>query len=338
MASGPQPPDFGEERGTETSLEPSFEWGLLENAIDYLREAVSRLEGEVDRRDLKYTVLSLGAGLELLLKERLRLEDWRLLFPEPESAEEDLYRRGDFKSITVWKTMDRLGEIAGVEISETDRRHIGNLRDQRNPLEHFRVSQSRDAVSSAASAALGFALDFVARQLDEDSLSTELRGELEEIREALPALEEFVAHRLREVEARIVEGATVLSCPRCFQDTAIAGDGITCLFCGFAIGIDDVERAAVDWIGSVLGISEYRAVKEGGKLPLYRCPNCEQNGLVDRASSGDLHDEARWICIACGERWADRAIDECARCGEPFDPDSGAGSVCRECFAAAVAD
>jgi hypothetical protein len=319
-------------------VEPFFEWGLLENAIDYLREAVRRLEGEVDRQDLKYAVLSLGAGLELLLKERLRSEDWRLLFTDPSSAEEEIYRRGDFYSIGVWETMDRLEEYVGVEISEVDRSHIANLRDRRNPLEHFRISQSREAVSSAASAALGFALDFVSRHLEEAAMSSELQGELEEIREALPALDEFVGHRLREVEGRITKDDGVLTCPRCFQDTAIVGDGISCLFCGFTIGVEDVERAAEDWIGSVLGISEYRAVKEGGELPLYECPDCEQRAMVDRGSSGDLHEEDRWVCFACGERWADRGIDQCARCGEPFDPDSGAGSVCRRCFAATVAD
>jgi hypothetical protein len=336
MASGPQPPDPGGERDAPTRTEPSFEWGLLENAIDYLREAVRRLEGDVDRQDLKYAILSLGAGLELLLKERLRREDWRLLFSDLSSAEEALYRSGEFHSVSVWRTMDRLGE-AGIEISEVQRSYVVNLREQRNPLEHFRIRQTREAVFSAASAALGFALDFVARHLDEDSMSAEMQGELEEVREALPALEEFVAHRLREVEGRLEEGNKALTCPRCFQDTAIVGDGISCLFCGFTIGVDDVERAAEDWIGSVLGISEYRAVKEGGELPLYSCPNCEQRALVDRGPSGDLHEDDRWTCFACGARWEGHGIDECARCGEPFDPDSGAGSVCRDCFAATVA-
>jgi rubrerythrin len=338
IASRQQPSDAGGEGDAPTGTEPLFEWGLLENAIDYLREAVRRLEGDVDRQDLKYAILSLGAGLELLLTERLRREDWRLLFSDLSSAEEAVYRSGDFHSVGVWKTMNRLEEVAGIEISEVQRSYVVNLREQRNPLEHFRIRQTREAVSAAASAALGFALDFVARHLDEDSMSAELQGELEEIREALPALEEFVSHRLHEVEGRIEDGDTVLTCPRCFQDTAIASDGISCLFCGFAIGIDDVERAAEDWIGSVLGISEYQAVKEGGELPLYECPNCEQRALVDRGLSGDLHDEDRWLCFACGARWSDAGINQCALCGEPFDPESGAGSVCRNCFAATVAD
>ena len=172
-----------------------------------------RLEGNVDRQDLKYAILSLGAGLELLLKERLRREDWRLLFSDLSSAEEAVYRSGDFYSVGVWKTMDRLEEVAGIEISEVQRSYVVNLREQRNPLEHFRIRQTREAVSAAASAALGFALDFVARHLDEDSMSAELQGELEEIREALPALEEFVSHRLHEVEGRIEDGDTVLELP-----------------------------------------------------------------------------------------------------------------------------
>jgi DNA-directed RNA polymerase subunit RPC12/RpoP len=87
-----------------------------------------------------------------------------------------------------------------------------------------------------------------------------------------------------------------------------------------------------------VGLGSLSRNEEGGELPLYECPNCEQRALVDPGPSGDLHEEDRWVCFACGARFADREMDRCARCGEPFDPDSGAGSVCRDCLHAAVTD
>lgn len=314
-----------------------FEWGLFENAIDYLREAVRRLEGEVDRQDLKYAILHLGSGLELLLKERLRQDDWRQLFRNPDEATEEVYRSGAFISANVRQVMNRLEEISGVEISATDRAHVGALRDRRNPLEHFRIRDSREAVSAAASSALGFGLEFISRELEDETLDSDLRAELAEIRGALPELQEFVAHRLAEVESQIAQGATVVECPRCFQETAIIEDGMHCVFCGFAFGLDRIEASAEDWVAAVLGISEYRIVKEGGEMPLSSCPTCELRALVDRGIVGDGHSGERWVCLACGDVRLEGSMSHCARCGELFDSSEG-GTVCSDCFRAAVMD
>lgn len=308
-----------------------FEWGLFENAIDYLREAVRRLEGEVERHDLKYAILHLGSGLELLLKERLRQDDWRQLFRDPGKATEEVYLSGDFISANVWQVMDRLGAISGVEISTADRAHVGALRDRRNPLEHFRIRDSREAVSAAASSALGFALEFISRELEDETLDSDLRAELDEIRSALPELQEFVAHRLAEVESQISQGATVVECPRCFQEAAVIEDGMRCVFCGYAFGLDRIEASAEDWIAAVLGVSEYRIVKEGGEMPLSACPNCDLHALVDRGIGGG----ERWVCLACGDVRQDGSMSQCARCGELFDSSDG-GTVCSDCFRAAV--
>lgn len=46
--------------------------------------------------------------------------------------------------------------------------------------------------------------------------------------------------------------ATRLTCPRCLQDVAIVGDGLSCLFYGFPFRIDGVGPAAEDPISWVL--------------------------------------------------------------------------------------
>ena len=56
---------------------------LLENGLDFIWSAVEHLGVASTKRDLKYATLHLVSGIELVLKERVRREDWSLLFPDP---------------------------------------------------------------------------------------------------------------------------------------------------------------------------------------------------------------------------------------------------------------
>jgi hypothetical protein len=314
-----------------------FEWGLLENAIDSLHEAVRRLAGEVDRRDMKHAILNLGTGLELIYKERLRIEDWKLLFSDPKEAEEAVFANGDFQSASIWKTFDRL-EDAGVEIAADERKHVEALRERRNRLEHFQINESSDAVVAVTSQGLSMALDFFGRELDGEAISDALGAEIAELREALPELREFVEHRLKQIRPALEDAertGTVIECPHCFEAAAIPGDGLRCLFCGFAVGLEDAERTAGEWAWAVLGLDEYRLVKEGGEPPVHRCVECDQVAMVDRGTSGDMQPSTRYVCLACGNAWPETTLEQCAKCGELFDS-SGEMTVCAECFSGAI--
>ena len=52
---------------------------LIENALDFILSAVEWAKGD-DDRSLKYAILNLSDGVELILKERLRRAHWSLLF------------------------------------------------------------------------------------------------------------------------------------------------------------------------------------------------------------------------------------------------------------------
>ncbi|MFJ5534146.1 hypothetical protein [Streptomyces sp. NPDC093261] len=61
----------------------------VRNGLDYLVSVVEHLEAGTERvsaRDLKYAVLHLAAGAEVLLKARLQLEHWSLVFSDPAKA------------------------------------------------------------------------------------------------------------------------------------------------------------------------------------------------------------------------------------------------------------
>lgn len=313
-----------------------FRFELLENGVDYLAEAVRRLSGDPDRADLKYAVLHLGGGVELLLKARLVREDWTLVFERPTDADEDLYRSGGFKSVGIWDTIRRL-KRAGVEIAPADEKRVGQLRLKRNQLEHFGIQDSREAISASAVWALGFALDFIGRELEADGLEPDIEAELEEIRAGLSEMEEFVALREGQITAELEQARdsreAVFDCPRCLEQATIAREGMHCHFCGYTVGLDRIEQAADGWVNAVLGLSHYTVIKEGGIWPVNRCPQCSLVALVDHGV--DQSCGRRFLCLACGTYWSDSEMDECARCGEPF---SGEGTICSACFRAVVAE
>jgi len=58
-------------------------------------------------------------------------------------------------------------------------------------------------------------------------------------------------------------------------------------------------------------------------LPLYECPNCEEEQLV--------YDEnnRNYICFSCGQRFDDLTF--CCECGKPFIPKEDE-IICPECW------
>jgi hypothetical protein len=117
---------------------PKFELSLIENAFDFLQEAIDCLR-EGSPRKLKYSVLHLASAAELLLKARLSREHWSLIFKDPAKASEESFARGEFASGDFQDVQDRLEKICGLELVKY-RQLLKRLRGFRNSIEHFRVS------------------------------------------------------------------------------------------------------------------------------------------------------------------------------------------------------
>lgn len=60
----------------------SVEFGLLENGLDFIQSAINYLIKSQDKYDIKYGLLHLSSGVELVFKYRLLIEDWELLFQD----------------------------------------------------------------------------------------------------------------------------------------------------------------------------------------------------------------------------------------------------------------
>lgn len=312
----------------------TVELTLLENGLDFILSGVERLTGEPAARDLKYAVLHLCAGIELVLKERLRRKDWKLLFENLKEADKVLYERGDFFSVRYHVCLERLENDCGVKFTDAEKAALKAFRSKRNPLEHFRASEPAIALRAASATVLDFLVDFIANELDGYQLTREEKRLLEAIRSKLAEFDDFVKQRHAAIKATLKAstGPTV-DCPWCLQTATVLYEGATCHFCGYK---GDGAAAADLYVEQVLEMSHYETVKDGGEWPVARCPSCEAEALVTEEASyaGDEIAGPNVHCFECEESWTSDDIDVCLKCNNPMEQSEM--SVCDDCFQEAI--
>jgi hypothetical protein len=303
---------------------------LLENGLDELASAVEHLALPPSPRNLKRAITDLTSGIELILKERLRREDWRELFDDVAVANEGDLRRGEFLSPTTTEVLRRL-EKADVHLSNRHRERLARLRARRNRVEHFALIDTEVAIRASTAGCISVIVDFIVDHIGVETLSDAERELFEAVRAELPALESYVSARRRDTAQALLKagaGSTVVTCPSCEEGALVLDGEASCLFCRYrADGVD----AADDYISAVLGLSEYIELSQGGEWPRHTCPECQYQAFVDTGADGD----DRFICFSCGTTWRDDTVERCARCGEPKEVD-GETSVCDGCFASLV--
>src|ERR1700722_16218200 len=99
---------------------------MLENGLDFIRSGLKFIAKPESNFDLKYAVLHLSAGIELVLKDRLRREDWRLIFKDVTKANEKKMQSGNFISVSLWECLERINEHCPVDAPD------------KKPLERFK--------------------------------------------------------------------------------------------------------------------------------------------------------------------------------------------------------
>ncbi|NVM57538.1 MAG: hypothetical protein HWN51_05405 [Desulfobacterales bacterium] len=312
----------------------SIEFTLLGNGLDFIWSALEYLSGNPGKRELKYAVLHLCSGIELVLKERLQREHWSLVFDKLDSANREDYEMGKFTSVSFNACLKRLTDICEVNIPDRQRRDLLAFRGKRNRMEHFNIVDSVEAITVAASGVLSFLIDFINSELYPESFDKDDVEMLENIRQRLSEFETFVAKRWDAIREDLepVETA-IVTCPSCKQDATMLDNEAHCLFCGYQ---KSGEEAAGDYISNVLGMSHHVTISDGGEWPLYQCPSCGRETLVNRHIGGSRFPEEEFICFGCGEVWMEGVLDYCDCCGQPYVPGEDKMVICYECFEAKV--
>ena len=273
---------------------------MLENGLEFIFDATEQMriyEESSDflkkRRSLKYSLLHLMSGIELVMKSRLYIENWTYIFSKMEDANRSALSNGTLKSVEYSKCIDRLKCFCDITMSNTDKQAFEDLRQCRNQVEHFYTQESMTAIESKINSALTATVRFLADNYEEFespsvidirkdvdiSLSDEEKKTIEKITTAVDSLK---SHHQDAVELAIKRAKSIrlrdelMLCPDCKERTLVIADeecdgNCKCYLCGY---MKNCEETASDYLERVIGINEYRIVKYGGEFPLYICPSC----------------------------------------------------------------
>ena len=301
---------------------------LLENGLDFIASGLDYIARGNTKSDLKYGILHLSAGVELVLKARLQKEDWKLLFPNPEKADENRYKSGEFWSIGLEEALLRLKEECGIEVSTESTERLRAIRARRNRLEHFAIVDTKSAIESVAAQALAVVVDFIGEAFEGDTLSDHENELILRVRERLKEFDVFRTERLAEIFAdsnpRKKEMIGLLKCPSCLNETLLPDVTVECLFCGYRASAEDSANF-------------FLAQHQEGRA-IYYCPACMNEALVDIGAAGNMAPATQFFCFACGCCWDEGQLEECPFCQELESPEYMSPMGCRECFGAYVAE
>lgn len=105
---------------------------LVRNGIDFFTVSINEFSEKP-----KYSVIHFCAAIELFLKARLMIEHWALIVDDPRKADTRRFLNGEFKSVTMDQSIERIKAICGETLPKADLRIFNSIRDHRNQFVHF---------------------------------------------------------------------------------------------------------------------------------------------------------------------------------------------------------
>ncbi len=303
----------------EIPFDERFQCDPIENGLELILRGLEFLTDNPTPRRRKHAILNLAAGVEALLRERLRQEHWSLVFADPSKAAKADYEEGSFEAVSLVECLERLARTCGLDVPARWRWGITSLARRRNQLEARGLVDATPVVQAIACAVVGPFVDSVPPGRLTDSLHALLEG----VRNRLVTLQ----GRIDEAQMRIVQKhptERLVACPNCRLEKSIVVEdgGPLCLFCGFTGKPEDVAEAWVADAHDLMAADEERYV--------YRCPTCGREAFID---AGHQQEDPWYKCLACGKVWEMDDVAFCAWCGQPFEPpdDDPEEEYCEAC-------
>jgi hypothetical protein len=311
------------------------------NGLDYLVSVVEHLEGgsEPSARAMKYAVLHLAAGAEVLLKARLQMVHWSLVFANPGDATREALENGTLNSCTPQETRKRLTNIAGIKLSKRDEAALSDLAERRNALQHYGLVgeyAKAGTVESTTAQVLNFLITFVDEHILEHITDEEERHhaeiDMDRIRGGVRTIQGYVAERMKDLAPVLGPvRARTLRCPQCQQfaltPTLIRGVPEWCqsdarfstMYCHLCVQGYGALGLALGYAVRVLN----RAIPDAsydGDAP-DRCPVCTMSSLVRGASTAAAPETPIDFCFHCAD--VIDGLQECQRCGSIYTSEQG---------------
>ncbi|MEU9802736.1 hypothetical protein [Streptomyces sp. NPDC051000] len=317
----PQPSSAYPRRHVEATKEPHFP--PVTNGLDYLVSVVELLEGkgeDASARDLKYAVLHLAAGAEVLLKARLQREHWSLVFAHPGQATREALEDGSLISCGPEETRQRLTSIVGITFAKREKVALTELSHSRNALMHYGLVGTRAnarTIASTTAEVLNFLVPFVEEhilyELDPPELDIAVQ-EMARIRGGLRHIAGYVEERLKDLAPLLGPARSrTVQCPACTQWALVVSPhdevrtgvyrapDVKCLFCDLVMTADEAA-------------DEYASVILGARRDvIYECTKCADELLVTSVETAAVRGRLVDFCFGCTTVF--HSSQQCQRCG-----------------------
>lgn len=321
---------------------------MLENGLDFILDAAKQLALAEETKDdsararaIKYSLLHLLAGTELVMKARLYIENWTYIFADMNNADRKKLVDGSLKTVDYSKCVDRLKRLCDIEFSKDDEDSFENLRKRRNCVEHFKVTDDIRAMEAVINNALSATMTFLEKCNEEftspsivDFRSDDIKEMTETENSLMGEITRCVAQLNKHYEDAVKlateladkQGACLederLECPSCGEKLLVPDGGrCHCYLCGYEA---DGEEAARQYLADVKNLDEYRIVKYGSTYPLYTCPECGEQSFVN---VGDKYE-----CFSCRMNYPVEEIKFCSDCGEVYVNNNDELEICPDCI------
>ncbi|WP_327180384.1 hypothetical protein OG599_34945 (plasmid) [Streptomyces sp. NBC_01335] len=313
----------------------------VRNGLDYLVSVTEHLTigREPSARAMKYAVLHLAAGAEVLLKARLQMVHWSLVFANPGEATREALENGTLNSCSPGETRKRLTNMADIKFSQSEKAALSDLAERRNALQHYGlVGENAKAgkVESTTAQVLNFLISFVNEHILERIKDEEERHhaeiDMERIRGGVRSIQGYVAERMKDLAPVLGPvRARTLQCPQCRQfaltPTMIKGVPEWCqsdvhfsrMYCHLCVEGYGAPGLALGYAVHVLDRATPDASYDGDAPN--RCPFCATSSLVRGARTAAAPDTPIDYCFHCAD--VVDGLNECERCGFIYTTEQG---------------
>jgi hypothetical protein len=185
---------------------------VLENGLDYIADSAKKIvdlrlsdpSDDVLKRELKYAVLHLAAGIELIHKQVLYRKHWLYVFDDMNNAIKTKITKGDFKSCNPITAIKRLKQFLSIELSGNERRKHSRLRNFRNRLQHFDFYADATKLELCIYDNIHVVLSFISDNFSLDEFTDSEKQLYEDIKTSLNELSDF-ATEAREMIEKLID-------------------------------------------------------------------------------------------------------------------------------------
>ncbi|MDK2978301.1 MAG: hypothetical protein PWP52_1015 [Bacteroidales bacterium] len=203
-------------------------------------------EKKIDNIKIKYSVLHLFAGIELVLKERLTREHWSLIFEKTDKANKQSLDSGDFVSTNFNGIKERLNNIINIKFDFED---LNNLRIERNKIQHYRFTVNKKKNSQLIIKAVFSIISFIANYLEPSKFSKkekELYIQILSLVTELYSKNPFTLKKVQEIYEEHSISKVKVRCIYCFNNFLIIENKNHCLFCGLQPTNEEIVKAGLN--------------------------------------------------------------------------------------------